>query len=358
MKIYIRAAIKDVLDEDSRVLERIARDPRTRPEVLDKIARSRIKTAEDHQWNPYLLLDLLDNPKISTDTLNYLYPIVSRTGGMADGYVPMIARHPNVSNALIHKLANDPNIRVVFAVLNNPNVPSDILENLVATTKDDRILREIAGLPTTSPDLLRKLAKMTRRDVAYVVAENPNTPKDVIDYYATDPDADSLGRGAIASDPKSSPELLTKVYNTEPDYYIGMRLLTNPNTPDWIICELATKNSEIARSLASKKIKPEILKLLLQLDDSEILRSLARNTTTPVSALVNFANDADYKIRQAVASNPNLPIASMQKLAKDKTKAVRYALVLNDAVPGDVLETLTNDKDIEIRSIAEMILGR
>ena len=356
MKIYIRAAVSDVLEvQDLKTLERITADPRTPSESLDKLARREAAKADEITFNYYVLVNIAENPNTSADTLDYM---VSTIGHKAD-LKRLIASNPNISKELMYRLAKDKNISVVFNLLYNPNIAVDILEQLVDNSKDYRILQEIAKLPTTPVSLLRKLARYDKYAIAADVAKNPNTPVDVIEYFATDPSASSFARGVLASDPNSSPELLRKVYKTEPDYPICTRLIKNPNTPRDLIPEMIANNKDIARDAArSRSIAPDTMQILLQSDDFVVMQYLAENPGTPAERLIDYANSPEYDLRAAVASNPSLPISSMQKLSRDRTKAVRYALVRNKAVPNDILEKLVNDRDPQIHYIALDRLGR
>lgn len=71
MKRYIRAAVRDIIDEPREVLLKIAQNPRTRTDILDKLVYTPSVYDDSHVMDA-----VAKNPNTSPDTLKFLlrYP--------------------------------------------------------------------------------------------------------------------------------------------------------------------------------------------------------------------------------------------------------------------------------------------
>ena len=77
------------------------------------------------------------------------------------------------------------NMKIKLA--NNPNTPKEILK-ILATDKDGWIRYYIAGNPNTSKEILTKLSTDKGAEIRYYVARNPNTPKKILAKLSMDHD--------------------------------------------------------------------------------------------------------------------------------------------------------------------------
>jgi 3-methyladenine DNA glycosylase AlkC len=89
----------------------------------------------------------------------------------------------------------------------------------------------VAENPNTPPEVLEKLANDVDYWVRYGVAENPNTPPKVLEQLATD--EDYIIRCYVAKNPNTLPEVLEKLANDE-DLYVRWHVALNPNTLKYI----------------------------------------------------------------------------------------------------------------------------
>jgi hypothetical protein len=111
----------------------------------------------------------------------------------------LLATNPETAPEILRELSQNDDRAIRQAVAGNPNVPIDILWKLnqefpyeilanpafiFLTMEDQRVL---ASNPETTPECLRELSYHSDPEIAGSVAQNPNTPIDVlqslINYY-------------------------------------------------------------------------------------------------------------------------------------------------------------------------------
>ena len=71
---------------------------------------------------------------------------------------------------------------------NNPNTPPEIL-TILARDEDWDVRCRVAQNPNTPPEILTLLARAENRYVRYGVANNPNTPPEILTLLARDEDS-------------------------------------------------------------------------------------------------------------------------------------------------------------------------
>jgi hypothetical protein len=77
--------------------------------------------------------------------------------------------------------------------------------------------------------------------------------------------------------------------------------------------------------------------------------SIADNSKTPQSVLVELAKDHYNGVRFNVARNRNTPQSTLIELAKDKDNSVRYSVATNYNTPPDTLAEMAKDSDPKLR---------
>ena len=136
-------------------------------------------------------------------------------------------------------------------------------------------------------------------DVRVSVAENPNTPVDVLMELAKD--SDWHVRISVAGNPNTPADVLTEL--AKDSYWCVRRYAAgNPNTPADVLTELA-KDS-----------------------DCDVRRNAAGNPSTPADVLTELAKDSDYIVRRNAARNPNMPgyeAEELQFMVKDTYVSVQ-----------------------------------
>jgi 3-methyladenine DNA glycosylase AlkC len=190
---------------------------------------------------------------------------------------------------------------VINLIAENPNTPYEILTQL-SIDKDDWVRRAIAVNSKTSPEILAQLARDKDYWVRKAVAEHPNTPPEVLAQLAND--KSGLVREQIAWNPNTTPEVLAQLAKDE-DYYLIKAVAVNPNT------------------------HPESLAQLAKDERSYVRENVAQNPNTPPEILAQLSEDKDYYVRENVARNLNTPPKILAQLAKDKNAYVRKAATNN-----------------------------
>lgn len=200
---------------------------------------------------------------------------------------------------LLSYLAEEDDTAVKLAVYNNPACPESLRRKIHENETeeglseyfdsqlplDDMELRKLA-LESTSPEVLERLSKFKSSDsnwawdIRQKVAENPNTPPELLTKLSSD--REGSVRIAVAKNPNTSPEILNKFSK-----------LRGNSTYD-----------------------------LLR-------RYSGSNPNTPISTLKRLANDYDSSVRLSVASNPNTPSEVLTKLARESMLQIRDAAMNN-----------------------------
>ena len=305
MKIYIRAAVVDLADEDGEVIEDLAENPNTRPSVLKRIAE-----------------ECQDNLAI----------------------METLARNPNLPDDVIQILLGLDNYWVVYHLFQNNNVPVSNLEEL-AESPEPRTRELVAKCPNTPEFVLTKLLKDKAVDVRDAAYKNPNTPKSSM--AATNVlklSAPTRKHLAYASD--TSPEILSKLAYKDKSDDIRGAALENPNMPSNVLWEVINGEGPFQ---GYKYIN--ILRNNVACND--------KCTTEMLDRLVEIGVSIDHwYMLSHVANKPNLSERACEVLADYDYQSVRWALAENKTVPADILRKLAEDKVPEVRRAAKATLRK
>ena len=161
MKRYIKAAITNVLDERRDIQEEIAGDPTTSSDILDALADSNDRN---------ICILVANNPGTSPETLQKL----------------------SNSSVLWVKVGvvNNPNVSLeTYRIIQSPKVTDDILFQMVKNGIGDDIF-DIAASRKASADTLTYIYDHTDDDdvmLLFRLVQNPNTPISIIENLAEYP---------------------------------------------------------------------------------------------------------------------------------------------------------------------------
>lgn len=198
-------ALADSSESSYSTLRNVAKNPSAPPAALLKLATSA----------PMVRLDVAKNPNTP--------PMVLETLAGREKEDPAILRavalHPNAPPQMLIKMAGQPIlagsvgrnpsappealVRIAKTIgpgdgylLKRPDMPSEALEIMLASgaTSDDRWV--IAGHPNATPKILKRLSESKVPMVREAVAQNPNTPTDLLLNLAVDDPAGSVRRAA------------------------------------------------------------------------------------------------------------------------------------------------------------------
>jgi len=99
-------------------------------------------------------------------------------------------------------------LHVRYIVAGNPNTPREVLAKL-STDVLETVRRRVADNPRTPVTSLTQLAHDPSVDVRLSVAENPNTPPNILEQLAADDDVDV--RYGVAENPHIPMEFLRRL---------------------------------------------------------------------------------------------------------------------------------------------------
>ena len=373
--------------------EAAASDPAARPKVLQRLA-------EEHKSTPEVLDLVASNPQTPPRVLRRLCHMgsggwvrpdlraaqnravtaqmlgaMTRSGDWVLRYVA--AWHPNAPASALRRLASDKSDQVRAAVAHAASTPTEVLEHLASdgyvwvrrnvasntstpiavleallgdrladvraaavTNKTtpvalaagrvrDRSLKvrhRIAWRTGISPDVLAALGADPKEQVRRDVARNPRTPPEVLDQLAADPCVSV--RGGVAYNPAASPGTLRLLAGDE-DPWPRTSAVINRSTPPELLAQLATD------------------------PDPDMRRCVANNTAASAKLLTALAGDEDWYVRDGVASNPAAPTELLEVLAHDETAWVRRSVCGNDKTPRHLVDALRTDPDYEVRRAAQ-----
>ncbi len=124
------------------------------------------------------------------------------------------------------------------------------------------------------------------------------------------------GHGSEARDPEM--EL------TQRSLQVRYIVAGNPNTPREVLAKLSTDVLEtVRRRVAENPRTPAGVLAQLAHDPSVDVRlSVAENPTTPPEVLEELYADDDVDVRYGVAENPHIPAEYLQRLAEDENPYV------------------------------------
>lgn len=106
-------------------------------------------------------------------------------------------------------------LHVRYIVAGNPNTPKEVLAKL-ATDVLENIRRRVAENPRTPVSTLVQLASDPSVDVRLSVAENPNTPAEVLEQLAADDNVDV--RYGVAENPYIPAHILQRLAEDDNPY--------------------------------------------------------------------------------------------------------------------------------------------
>lgn len=99
----------------------------------------------------------------------------------------LVAKHPHADPATLKLLSGSPREDVAAEVLQNPNVPAEILQANLGSSKQ-LVQWALASNPKTPPAEMARLAKSEDRYVRMNLTWNTGTPVDILERLAKDAD--------------------------------------------------------------------------------------------------------------------------------------------------------------------------
>ena len=269
-----------------------------------------------------------------------------------DSYVATIravASNHNTSPETLEVLSINPDFTTRHNVVNNPNVPSRVLAQIVKSSC-------VSGnQPNRTVDMLKSAFPGNNNDVLRIIARNPDTPIEALKILArrefvspiaepnsfVPPRTDDSVIQSLAYNPNLTPEILSTLTQ---DSCIEVRkiLVRHPNLTEELWLRLSEDEAVLARETVacSEQTPVNVLQLLASDLEREVRIKVAQNSNTPQTILETLAGDEDSQVRTAIASNSNLPITILKQLAKDQKIEVRRGIAENSNTPVTIREQL------------------
>lgn len=284
-----------------------------------------------------------------------------------------VASNPSTPVYLLENLATYKyGSPVFYALVRNPLIPSYLLAKIAKLSDSMMVLELVAKHYNTPKKILKYLSKKDDIKWSYrlkiPIAENSNTPPEVLAELATDPyykiwfDYDRKGYAqfliqiAVASNFNTPLDVLEFLYK-ERDIFVCIALAKNQSTPRKILNNLAIKEDYLVQHQKGYRNSIKEIKAFDTLNyyKSYLFRirlSLAGNFYTPQNILEKLFEDRDSNIQLAIAQNFNTPTHVLETLAKHRNYYVRLNVSKRINNPLFLLEKLFHCKIRYIREEA------
>ena len=390
MKIYIRAAVRSILDEDEEVQHEVAANPNTPKEVLAELSEL------DNSW---VVDAVLENPNTPPDILDRAVDTLISDGSI-DRYTMRtlgnVARNTSALDTTLIKLAkcvvdhrNSESWNLWDPLLKNPNTPAEALDILVNEYMHNwhAVTDLIIKHPNVTLDVLKKLLIIDNGYCDYFdeIARYHTLPYEFLEYFIENGSA--ADRRSIAGCNQTPPDLLKQlIADGKNSGYVDTKAITNPslseedlleifnstgetcvtrnpNCPSSILEQVATENLNNATIAAHQNTPISVLYAIFNqcysdtnsYNSRSILTYLASNPNVPkdISAKLSTYNDWNDMVKKAVAKNPNTDPEVLASMIKTKWE-VRQLLAKNPNTPLPTLKKLARDKSYNVRdAVAE-----
>ncbi len=329
------------------------------PEILHQLSQSedrsvRLEIAKNRNTPPIILRYLVFDKKCQVEVLKN----PATPADILAEYIPKITNEKQIESVL--RGTNSTQQK-------NPNMPSEILEQLSHHSKDT-IRYLVALYPNASSTTLKHLASDSYRLVREAVAENPNTPPDILVEMA------KASQNQINTTVGSAHSVAYKIaarkdIPAEALYYlvkipvstVRLAAVRNSNISlealEWLIDNEAEENvlSVIAQN---SKITPQIQEKLASNSSAKVRQNLASNPNTTsdnltIIALTMITEATNLEVQKAVASHPNTPINFLENLSEAINYSIRASVASNPNAPQYLIEKLAQDESVEVcRAVA------
>lgn len=282
--------------------------------------------------------------------------------------------HPQLPKAALECLLFDrsPVVRQSLASLNWPDAIANAiraeeyqsLHNLLSGVLTSAELSQwaiadyslLAALHPLTPSV--RLAQLWQKH-PQEVANNPNTPSEILSILATHSDDDV--RTAVAFNPNSS-TIALECLLLDSEQKIRETVLANPQAASWMQrtpryvpraisyvqqhsdSDLATlqqwlfSSASELRQLALRHPCTPLASMLLLVFSEEPLEYLAMRQDMSTEALTLLSTNSSWRVRQAVAEHSLTPPEVLAQLAADEDSDVQMAVANNPNTPSSAIE--------------------
>ncbi|MBE9228910.1 hypothetical protein IQ264_26210 [Phormidium sp. LEGE 05292] len=244
-----------------------------------------------------------------------------------------VAQNPSTPAETLMQLALDSVFKIQLAVAKNPQTPANVLA-VLAEHSEETIQKVVAEHPNTTEEILHQLFPTQQQ----LLRERQNLPTSILERFF---------REAATDQP---------LWKQNKLQYL---LFKEPNTPTWILAQLANVDLEEVRAdkLANQEdfevretiedwirdalrflaniakhpqVTREILEQISQYPNPNVKLAVAQNSLTPESLkmqlLEELSVNSEEKVKVTVAEDVNTPVPILEAMAKNEfycTKLLR-----------------------------------
>ena len=290
----------------------------------------------------------------------------------------IIARHPDCPAELMNEISSDPEWRVRSGLLDNPNTPTAIIEQLLETpNSEDMAIIQCLSQPQISREKLLQLTHHLSPEVRYSLARHPAATTEILGLLATD-GVKEIRRLAVGhpQTEKSVVQRLVQAGSTpdlmrlsEPDanmpaddiqellnggVWARQLAVRHPNTNAETLARLLCDREPKIREWAAvhPNMDPETKRDLIRAGSGSDFQgimppdsSLAPETLLQISQLGSWGE-------WVVANNPYAPAELLDSLAASDNWQVRLFVARNPNIPDETRSSLEDDAVAEVRKAA------
>jgi len=306
-----------------------------------------------------------------------------------DSMKQMIIAVPDISPEVLNLLADDSDRDLNYRIATHKRSPPDALDKIVDKDLKARnygVAVLAAENPNMRPETLRTLAGALPENYMGAVAQNPNTPVDVLLDMSRGKNDYALN--TLVFNRSLTAEMIENILNYKNIARISSRhvMLDNPNiTTAQVVKIFNTGGHATEYALKHPKLPMDILLDTLAAPISFNLRTAYLNPNVPPEMLVRLMDDPKHKSWQSellqnpsmpahilrrwvefekedtgfmfyVLKNPNLPEDLMMRIAKKSPKDDRMTLVRNPGITDAVLQVLAKDRAPAVRNFTMYVM--
>ena len=266
------------------------------------------------------------------------------------------ASNPDTSPARLKEMAKWPLWEIADLLSSHPNTPAGTLKHLCKFHGKYRLVWRTAQNTSADPAVLRWLSKGRYRGksgsvedrVLWVLAMNPNTPRDVLGQLSRCKDSSVLSW--VSSHPSAGRRTLERLAG-HPQWIVRRPIAWNPAASDRLVARLAAdKHRKVRSSVAERRGLSEDLMERLAADRSlEVRAAIAANPDLCERLTRQLAQDPHPRVRTSIARWADAPEDVLAALAKDSDPAAREAVGDNSSASPEIVARLAGDPDLGVR---------
>lgn len=270
--------------------------------------------------------------------------------------------------------ADSPSRNVQIFLANYEDTPSRILEDMFDNCKDLEVLSGLADNPRTPKTVLQHLAKNDNAELRKVVARSKVISPQTAILMCDDPAPEI--RAELAANPAIMPRVQIRLSEDEVPFvrasllrssrldeevYSGLaddvdpcvqaQALLSPRMPADVLLKWADSDEHFAQAilLERKNIPDNVLESLCFSSHPDIQKAAVTRKNLTLDEMIGFAKKGDVDVRLKIAATPNLPELVQKTLAKDENKEVRLAVASCPLLCKDAANILIADGDDDVK---------